>query len=77
MKNKFTIRVGENIFTIVKVFEDVDFYLYVLPNDKSKNGFFMTKNKNDTWEVSNKMLVSNDILVMEDQIVELITEELR
>ena len=77
MGNKFTITVAEDSFVILKVFEDVDFYLYVLPNDKAKNGFFMTKNSAGSWEISNKVLVANVILDIEQQIAETIRQELK
>lgn len=77
MVSRFTVEVDKEIYNVIKVFEGTDYYLYVLPNNVSKNGFFLAKNNNSSWQLANKVLVSNDIIAIEAELIEKITSFLQ
>ncbi|MCB9047481.1 MAG: hypothetical protein H6550_15210 [Chitinophagales bacterium] len=76
-RNRFTIEVNGETFHFIRVNEEGDrFYLYVLPNDSSKNGFFMTQTNGEAWQIANKVLVMKSILLIEQELSELVAEKL-
>lgn len=78
MDAKFTIEYERNVYTIVKVFENTDYYLYVLPNDSSSHGFFMKQNKeNNRWELYNRVLVAKEIQDIEEELALLLERRLK
>lgn len=76
--NKFTITSGDDTFTFIRVNETInEFYLYVLPNDASKNGFFMNQDNDGKWQIANKVLVLKEILQIEDKLSNMVEDHLR
>lgn len=68
--NKFTVEAGSERFVVVKLYEnEVDYSLYVLPYNKNLRGFFMTKGNDGTWGIFSRMLVSQEILLVESELI--------
>jgi|GEM_PF-3688312 len=75
--NRFSITLENEIFNFIKVYEEGDnFYLYVLSNSTSKNGFFITRTHTGKWQIANKVLVVKEILQIEHKLISLIEERL-
>ncbi len=75
---RFSITLENEIFNFIKVHEEGDnFYLYVLPNQTSKNGFFLTRQPNNgKWQIANRVLVVKEILQIEHKLISVLEERL-
>lgn len=67
--NKFTVEARGEKFVVVKLYEnEVDFSLYVLPHNKNLRGFFMTRGNDGVWGIFSRMLVSREVLQIENEL---------
>ncbi len=76
MLGKFTVEIGESCFTVIKVFEGKSYYIYVLPGEEGRKGFFMNMNTAGDWELANRILVADDYRKLEARLSGAIKEKM-
>ena len=75
--DKFTIETPAGKLLCVKVFTNTErYFLYILPHNSARKGFFMTRGNRGDWEILYKILVDKSILEIEPSLSGMIEEAL-